>query len=900
MLNIKLTIAKRNAENRVRNRLIHVYNREYPPKYSKFARVYLMNRPIHMLLVLVGVIIIAPALSDEKAPHWSFQALEKPAEPALPDKSWVRNPIDSFVKANLLDANLRANPEADKLTLIRRLTIDLTGLPPTIEEIDAYLADSSPDAYAKLVDRLLDSPHYGERWGRHWLDVARYVQGKTKVAAVDRVDMAEPYRDYVIRALNSDKPYDRFVTEQLAGDLLPPSKDPIASLDQLAASGFLSIGPWFSDCADPNTLRMDIIDEQISATSQAFLGMNFSCARCHDHFFDPIPTRDYYALAGIFGSTRIVDKMNKNWRDGRFRLTRPQATPEEISTAQRISDRIAKLRKSRWSVLKEAREKLLAKVQPRLADYDQALADLPNMPIVEIEAEDYHGQNNVRRVELDGEMLVETQRARLQWVQYRPSLPIAGTYTVYLRCAAPEALPIELKLDGETVFKDQIVPASGGWEMEHFRWVSLGSFQFRKGTTDARFWAQEHSSLPRFDKIRFVRTPPNRWHLINDHATEHGVERPILSELQIDRSAWPPNVADTERFVTLPALEDLDRKISALQKESPRLPRMLAVTDQAEMKDEPVHLKGEVYKVEAEAVPRSVPTIANSFLSSPKIPADTSGRLQLAKWIVDDNNPLTARVIANRLWQGHFGRGIVGTPGDLGIQGMRPTNQPLLDWLAATLIKEKWSLKALHRIIVNSSTYRMSSESNSTALSRDPDNKLHWGYPRRRLEAEAIYDGMLTASGKVPRQPSRQPLDNNRSKDRALYILTSSRSPLGMGIEIRKMLSLFGYDPSGVPVHQRDHSATTAQSLFWLNNKLPNYYAMKLAERLLAMPDLTEEERITMAFRIAIGRPPTLEIMRHTRSYLDHCRASQSLEEKESWSRICLGIFSSDTFSYLE
>ena len=859
-----------------------------------------MNHSIHLSLLVVGLIASVPAFSGENAPHWSFQTLEMPTEPVLPDQNWVRNPIDAFVQAGLIAAKLQPNPEADRLTLIRRLTIDLTGLPPTIEEMDAYLADRSPGAYSKLVDRLLASPHYGERWGRHWLDVVRYVQGKTKVASVDRVDMAEPYRDYVIRSLNADKPYDRFVTEQLAGDLLPVSNDPIASLDQIAAPGFLSIGPWFSDCADPNTLRMDIIDEQISATSQAFLGMNFACARCHDHFFDPIPTRDYYALAGIFGSTRIVETMNENWRDGRFRLTRPQATSGEIADARQVAERITELRDARWLALQNAREELLANVQPRLAEYDKALAALPNLPIVELEAEDYHGQNNVRRVELDGEMLVETQRARLQWVQYRPTLPVAGTYTVYLRCAAPEAFPVELKLDGKSVLKDQRIPATGGWEMEHFRWVSLGPFQFRKGTTDVRLWAQEHSSLPRLDKIRFVRTPPNRWHLINGPAKEHGVEHQILSELQIDRSAWPPNIADTERFVAIPTLKDLDRKIAALQKESPKLPRMLAVTDQAVVGDEPVHVAGDVYNIEAEAVPRHVPTFAESLLPSPEVPAGASGRLQLAEWIVDARNPLTARVIANRLWQGHFSRGIVATPGDLGIQGLRPTNQPLLDWLAATLIEEEWSLKALHRIIVNSATYRMSSASNAAALALDPDNKLHWSYPRRRLEAEAIYDGMLAASGKVPRQTSGQVLDSSRSKDRALYILTSGRSPLGMGIEIRKMLSLFGYDPSGVPVHQRDHAATTSQSLFWLNNKLPDYYATKLAERLLAMPELTEEARITLAFHIAIGRPPTAEVLTHTRAYLDHCRTVESLEERESWSRVCLGIFSSDTFSYLE
>jgi hypothetical protein len=299
-------------------------------------------------------------------------------------------------------------------------------------------------------------------------------------------------------------------------------------------------------------------------------------------------------------------------------------------------------------------------------------------------------------------------------------------------------------------------------------------------------------------------------------------------------------------------------------------------------------------------VPRGVPSLADHLVRSPAIPETRSGRLQLAQWIVDPENPLPARVMANRLWQGHFGTGIVATPGDLGIQGRAPSNQELLDWLATTLLESGWSLKKLHRLIVTSATYRMSSATDRTKFAIDPDNKLLWRYPRRRLEAEALYDSMLSLTGKVPRQPSGQALDNRKSKDRAMYILTSGRSPLGMGIEIRKMLSLFGYDDSGVPVHQRDHSVSAAQSLFWLNNKLPRYYATKLAERLLAIPDLTDEQRVTTAFRLTIGRPPGPRVMEDTFAYLDHCRIVQDLGETESWARVCLGLFSSDSFSYIE
>ncbi|MBB08679.1 MAG: hypothetical protein CMN03_10500 [Roseibacillus sp.] len=861
-------------------------------------------RPLLTLLLLSPAVGI---LRGEQDPHWAFQLLQKPTLPSDTGDKWSTNEIDLFTLKALEEAGLQPNPQADALTLIRRLTLDLTGLPPTLEELQQFEAAVDRrglnQSYLELVDRLLGSPHYGERWGRHWLDVARYVQGKTKVAAVDRIDMAEPYRDYVVRSFNSDKPFNQFVVEQLAGDLLArdSSGESRDYPDLLAAPGFLSIGPWFADCADPNSLRMDIIDEQISTTTQAFLGLNFGCARCHDHFFDPVPTRDYYALAGIFGSTRILKKNSENWRDGRYRLTQPEASEEQIRARAKINGTIANLREDRWKALLNAREDFIEQeVRDRGNAYRKALEALPPMPAVQIEAEDYQGQNNVRRIKLAGGMVVETQRERLQWVGWRPELPEAGTYTLLIRCAASESYQVELKLDGKSVIENLPLPATGGWEAEHFRWVSLGHYLFRKGQNDVRLWAQDHSYLPRIDKLRFVRTPPQRGKWLDDTAREQDLDKSILSELQFVPHSWPPDIADLERFLVPPALPRIDTEIEKIRTLYPPLPRMLAVTDVTQPRDEPVHLSGDVYNVEKKPVPRAVPSLARDLLDSPLIPKRVSGRLQLANWITDPKNPLTARVIANRLWQGHFGTGIVATPGDFGIQGASPTNQPLLDFLAHRLIEEKWSLKALHRLIVTSSTYRQSSKQAPAKASLDPENKLLWRYPRRRLEAEALYDSMLSLAGKVPRQSSRQPLDNSRSKDRAMYILTSGRSPLGMGIEIRKMLHLFGYDPSGVPVHQRDHSINTAQSLFWLNNKLPRYYASKLAEHLLSLPDLNDEQRVTIAFRMILGRPPGPELMEQTFTYLDHCRIVQDLGETGSWARVCLGLFSSDSFSYLE
>jgi hypothetical protein len=844
--------------------------------------------------LLIAIFAMTVAIGDDREAHWSFQQLQKPDAPEVKNEFWVRNEIDRFVVAKLEAEGLKPVVEADKITLIRRLTLDLTGLPPTIAEIDAFLADKSENAYEKLVDQLLDSPHYGERWGRHWLDVARYVQGEIKVPGVNKIDMAEPFRDYVIRSLNADKPFDRFVTEQLAGDLLPEAPD--GNFDQLIAPAFLSIGPWFDECPDPNTLRMDIIDEQISAVSQAFLGLNFGCARCHDHKFDPIPTKDYYALAGIFGSTRIIGAMNENWRDGRLRLTQRLASEEATKEADLRSQAAERLRGERFRILEKERRQLLSQLEAKMPAYEVVARSLPAPVTIKIEAEDYHGQNNVRRVTVGRMKVVETQIPTKQWLRFHPKAPEAGTYSIYLRYATSEPLPIELRLNGKTVREAEAVAATGGWSAEHFRWEKLGSFNLNEGSNDLRVWAKEHTKFPRIDQILWVLEDPDRARKIDAAVAKMGLRAEIVEAVHLGH--WPPSIAGSERFIQDSIdLLTFDALIQSEAKAAPEFESILAVSDADWPADKPIHIKGEVYEIRDRPVPRAVPSLAASFVDSPRIPSKVSGRLQLAEWIVDPENPLTARVIANRLWQGHFGRGIVATPGDLGVQGAEPTNQQLLDWLAATLIEEGWSLKALHRRIVSSTTYRLSSESNAANAEVDPDNRLHWRYPRHRLEAETIYDSMLTAIGKVARQPSGQTLDNSKSKDRALYILTSSRSPLGLGLEIRKMLHLFGYDPSGVPVHQRDQSTIAEQQLFWLNNPLPRFYANKLAERLLAESDLDDRQRIELAFRITVSRSPEPGA---TLAYLKFCRDELKLDEPEAWTRVCLGIFSSDSFSYLE
>lgn len=797
--------------------------------------------------------------------HWSFQALEKDHRPSAS--------VDSYILTRLREKNLKPAKRADKATLIRRVSLDLTGLPPTREELHAFIEDESPDAYEKLVARLLASPHYGERWGRHWLDIARYVQGTIKVPGVDEIDLAESYRDYVVRAFNEDKPFDRFVLEQLAGDLLPDSG---GDFDEKIAPSFLAIGPWFDECTDPNKLRLDIIDEQISTLTKAFLAMDYACARCHDHKFDPIPTRDYYAMAGIFRSTEITSKFSEFWRDGRPRAVQELASAEELAKKVAIEKEISTLLDKRFQILKDFKdssENVWAKVtSPEIA--------APK------EAEEFDGQKNLKSVSVEGigEALT-TRRALDQWAMYRFPRDEAGSYQLMIRYASQESAPVKLEINGETLEKRILEVPTFGETSEHFVWRISEPFDLEKGSNHIRLKVDRHEPFPLLDKLQLIKT---------DLGLKPG------NYLYADS---PRTVAEME-FLAGGKVEKevaaINEKVSALKESLVMHPLALAVTDTPQPVNLPVHVGGNTYQTKEEDVPRGVPGLAAGLIERDfQVPAGESGRVELAEWLTHPDNPLTARVLANRIWHWHFGQGLVRTTDDFGIQGAKPSHPELLDFLATELIENQWSIKHLHRLILLSETYRQSAVPESDSLSADDDGTLLSRFPRRRLEVEAIYDSMLTSIGKVPRQKAGEPLDTSKSKDRALYILTSSRSPVGLGIEIRKMFPLFGFDPSGRPIHQRDRSSTPNQALWWLNNPLPKYYADKLADKLL-----TEEEemegRVDFLVETVLGRLADDEMRTRIGKYVTHGTETLDLSEKEAWSRAALGLFSSEPFSHLE
>jgi cytochrome c553 len=488
--------------------------------------------------------------------HWAFQPPVRPPGPAVVHSEWPQSTLDGFILAKLEAAGLSPTPRADRRTLIRRVTFDVIGLPPTPEEIDAFLADESPDAFARVVDRLLASPQYGERWGRHWLDVARYADSNGFDENIAHGN-AWRYRDYVVAAFNRDKPFDQFVTEQLSGDLLPFDGE-AQQHEQLIATGFLSIGPKVLAETDEAKMRMDIIDEQLDTTGRAFLGLTLGCARCHDHKFDPIATADYYALAGIFKSTLTMTKYTKVAKWHEHPLPSPAATTKK-------------------------------------AEFDANVA-ARKTAIAEFVA--------------DADKLVREKLA-----------------------AMPDAKPPE-KL--ETLY-----PAA------------------------------------------------------------------TKAELKKQRD-----------------------ELAALEKAGPDLPAAMGVTED-KVVDIAVHLRGDPLKL-GDIVPRRTPPV----LRGPRTPLFTdkqSGRRQLAEWLVDRQHPLTARVFVNRVWRWHLGRGLVRSTDNFGLLGEAPSHPELLDWLARRFIDDGWSVKSLHRLILNSSTYQQASTPARDTISRDPENRLFSRAEVRRL-----------------------------------------------------------------------------------------------------------------------------------------------------------------------
>ena len=650
---------------------------------------------------------------------WAFQPVVRPQLPAVRDMSLAATPIDRFVVAALEEKGLAPAAPASRRVLIRRAYFDLTGLPPTPEQVERFVNDPAPDAFATVVDELLESPAYGERWGRHWLDVARYADSNGLDENV-AFGNAWRYRDYVVQAFNRDKPYDEFVREQIAGDLIA-TDDPALRQERLIATGFLSLGAKVLAEPDKTKMQMDIIDEQVDTLGKAFLGLTLGCARCHDHKFDPVPTADYYALAGILRSTKTME-------------------PQGAGIV------------SRWwenSIASAAEEEQSATHTKQVADLKARItaATAEEKPTLEAE-------------------LKELEKKA-------PVLPTALGVT--------EAEPVNLKIH-------------------------------RRGS-----------------------------HLTLGEEVPRGFLRVVSTEAPADD-------------------------------------RAIATTDAPIMT---------------------------------AIPSERSGRLELAEWLTRREHPLTARVMVNRVWRWHFGQGLSNTTDNFGILGERPAIPPLLEWLASEFVEQGWSIKKLHRVILLSQVYQRSSDPNPDGLRIDPENRLHWRFSLRRLEAEEIRDGLLAVAGTLDRTVggdtcklgNRSYIFDHTSKDATGYDIP--RRSIYLPVIRNHVYDLFQqFDFPEPSVVSGDRASTTVspQALLLLNSDLVLSSSEKLAARLLAEPDRDEEGRIDRAYQLAFGRSPTAS---ETSAALDFLAgfgpppADGAKPQQRAWEALAQVLLTSNEFLYV-
>jgi hypothetical protein len=649
-----------------------------------------------------------PEYDELKATHWAWQPLRKTTPPAVADPAWSADPVDRFLLATLEQQKLKPVRDAEKFALLRRVTFDLTGLPPSPEELDAFLADNSAAAFAKVVDRLLASPAYGERWGRHWLDVARYGES-TGSSRNMPYPHAWRYRDYVIDAFNADMSYDQFLREQIAGDLLPVENEEQRQR-QLVATGFLALGVKDVNQRFKVRFTMDNVDEQIDTVTRSVLGLTASCARCHDHKFDPIPTKDYYALAGIFTSTEICAGVRSKMGGGGL-------------------------------------------------DY------------------------------------------------YTPQM--------LLRLSEGDAPP-----------PDPAAVASAQAKYDEAK----EAFQAIRGTPEG------------------LKKQPNG--------------RPKQRQFRVK----------------------MDRALAALMELTDPTLRgeaAIGVRDAATIADTEVRLRGEAEQL-GPVVPRGYLSVV-ALQDAPAIPNDQSGRLQLAEWLTRPDNPLTARVIVNRVWQHLFGRGLVASVDNFGVTGDAPSHPELLDFLATRFVADGWSIKTLVRELVLTRAYQLSADEEPANLELDPANRFVWRHAPRRLDAEELRDATLAAAhaldaerpeGSLARDlkvvelldssPIARRLEAAARKDvhRSVYL------PLVRGLTPTS-LAVFDFAEQGMVTGDRDATTVATQALYLLNDSFVRRNAVALAATLLNdSGDSSDVDRIALAYRRVLGRAPTTDETQRAQAYI--------------------------------
>lgn len=863
--------------------------------------------------------------TDHRAGYdwWSLRPVTLPHVPPLPT-GWGRGPIDAFVGAQLRAKGLRPAPEADRVTYIRRATYDLLGLPPTPTEIDAFVADRSPQAYEKLIDRLLASPHYGERWGRHWLDVARF--GESDGYEQDRLrDHAWQYRDYVIRAFNEDKPYPQFIREQLAGDVLPT-----VTRDSITATGFLVAGPWdeiqnvAASKLERTRAHEEQLEELVGTVSQAFLGLTVNCARCHDHKFDPIPQTDYYRLKAVFdgvehGNRSLLTPAEQKAHDAEIAplqarvqdLTSALAALQPAKGGDPVLDRIdaSTLVEGRFGKALDARQGVVAtrgrteffrapltvecwaRVDSR-AGFNILVANNPKESSEHWELYTYAGS---------GEFSV--YMPGFEPAEVKSGVPIAdGRW--HSVAMVFDGARVKLHVDGKLARETPVIRRASGGALGL---LYIGAYPPHKIPCDGVVDEVRISRVAR--EINGIPTAP----LPEDGDT--------LALWRLDEGKNPAGAASPE--AQKQQIEALQAQLKAAQAELAAHAAPMAYCGTRRQPEPTVlYLRGDVKKPGPQVTPgglSTVRTVSADFGLAATAP-EGERRLKFADWLAQPENPLTTRVLVNRVWQYHFGQGLVDTPSDFGFNGSRPSHPELLDWLAGRfagqglrdrvlgvggnqgsgsnstaqhantsklrspgsvapipypLSPKPWSVKDLHREIMLSAAYRQSSRYDAKAAAVDADNRLLWHFAPRRLEAETVRDAMLAVSGELNPQvggPSFRPFTVTIFNTSFYHLFDSGepeynrRTLYRMGIQTGKSPFLDALDcpaPS-LTIPRRRTTTTALQALALMNDSFVQRQARKLAERLPRAAGATPEAQVALAYRLAFGRPPTAEEQRDT------------------------------------
>jgi mono/diheme cytochrome c family protein len=694
---------------------------------------------------------VGGVINDESKNYWAYKPVQNVAPPKVKHAELVKNPIDAFILQKQESKGLKLSAIADRKTLVRRAYYDLLGLAPSPEEVERFINDPDPKAYAKLIDHLLESPHYGEKWGRFWMDIVHYAETNGYERDGEKPN-AWRYRDYVIQSLNADKPYNQFLREQLAGDELPGE-----NRDAIIATGFYRLGTWDDEPADPAEARALELDDYVTTVGQAFLGMTMNCARCHDHKIDPIPQSDYYRLVAFFQDIQ---------RYSGDRNVRSSTNQSDISPPEK----------------RKVYESQLKKRQERLESIKREMEGIENVAIKKMNAEDQRASEGIDRPQV---------------VRKVPAL-----------------------LNAEQ------------------------GKQYKKLQTERK----ELEKVPEPDR-----------------------------DLALSINNCLVNPPETHIFI----------------------------------RGNPGS-KGAVVKAGFPAVLGA----PEPTLKQPAPNAKSSGRRSvLADWITSRSNPLTARVMANRLWQGHFGRGIVGTPNDFGKFGEAPTHPELLDWLATQFMESGWKIKAMHRLIMLSATYQQVATGNAEGLKTDPSNSLLWRFNMRRLTAEEVRDSILAVSGKLNMKqfgPSIFPpipkavlagqsvpgqgwhtTHGEEANRRSVYV------HIKRSLQVPILIQHDQADPdTSCPV--RYTTTVPTQSLGMLNGEFTNEQAGFLAERLQREGGLELAKQVRTGIRLTTGREPTQEEINQDIKFMEKLKSQHNLDNNQALKQFCLMLLNANEFVYLD